>query len=194
MSRNSKANNAARKRKKKAQQRQRQQEHAKLLPAEESALSILVAVWQMLDEDTNVCAGQIVLHTNGAFECQGGLCTDRTIFDHKHLAPTIRRCSEKAVETTRVGCERCWSVHDHETEPTCGGVRIVHLDRSVECTANSMLGDYGCAGAGQPHWVTVPCRALSQCALCGTDNEAMRAQILRDSGVKPLGSLMYLRR
>lgn len=196
MSRNSRAHNAARKRKKKRQQAR--QVLIKLTPGESTAISLIVGMWELQAArhtgSEPVCAGQIVSHDNGAFECVGGTCTPATIFQHEHIITTVAQCHDKGITHTYTGCSRCWSCHPRQEQIACGGMVVVHCDGSLECTVNRLTQEGACPGVSQVHALTIPCEAQKQCELCGTDNEAIREKALRDAGMlDPQGRLLSIR-
>lgn len=182
MGRNSRSNHAARKKRKQrvaSKEAHRRMEDGPFGASENSALNLLVGMWEQLDE-ADMCTGTVVLHENGAFECQDGLCTEATIFDLSHAGSPIVQCSDSSLKASRHACVRCWNRRPHEIEPVCGGMVITHPTGEQECTANRMIGGHGCPGVGQAHAVRVPCKTLAQCKLCGTDNEAAKERAMRD--------------
>lgn len=142
---------------------------------ENAALALVTCMTDVLDKEAPLCDGRIVVHDSGAFECVRGACTAETLLDHLHWKGIVHRCDNESVDETRTVCRRCWSRQQFAEPPECAGMLVVHEDGKGGCTAWAE----GCPGVNRPHSLLIPCRALRRCAVCGTDNEAARQEVVK---------------
>jgi hypothetical protein len=104
------------------------------------------------------CAGPLLVHADGAFECHGDGCPGvMAIF---HSDDVVEPCALHPGIRTLHACPRCLTHSEGAglAEHTCTGQRIEHDDGTVDCTLGS-----ACLGERATHVASRSCRMLGPC-------------------------------
>lgn len=127
--------------------------------AEVAAVQMIAAVSGALPSRP-ACAGPLLVHADGVFECYGAGCPGGVAIFHSD--DVVEPCKLRPEIRTRHACLRCLDHSDGLVELvayTCSGQQIDHDDDSFECTS----GD-ACLGEDAIHVSSRSCRFSGPCS------------------------------
>lgn len=133
------------------------------MSAEDTSVTMLTSKWDSLDPAAGKCAGPVILHEDGAFECHGTCDSAMAVWHEAHNGGT--RYCPGGVTDLRNACPRCFEVAavspDRVDVPRCMGAQVDHQDGVTTCTEGA-----ACPGDDVFHASGMSCSFFGPCERC----------------------------
>lgn len=125
--------------------------------AELSTVQLVATAMSQLPSQP-ACAGPLLVHADGAFECHGPGCPGGLAVFHGE--DDIDPCFRHPEIRTRHGCPRCLTHSDNAAmaELACAGEQVEHDDGTIDCSAGA-----ACLGGTVLHLSGRSCRVFGPC-------------------------------